>query len=304
MDNPREVRDDVCAGGMQDTPNDSGMGEDEGQYGPWMVVSKKRPGQKGTKKSTPFEGNTRSTRNVATPLVSDDAGWAATLRNGLPPRPSTGFNLMRPAGLVQGEKDKASGISSSPRLSSQVLLPPKNKSRSSVKGMKVIVRGMGKRFNPISDAASQSLSNTFTALPTSFSSHGQDDHPHGAFNFMALAKPEMDKLSFGKGSQSTTIDIRGEKGEFHQSYGFGQSQLDGGVEAWRSTLGDKRRTRLPNSGESNLGFDSKSLDDRARDKDGCPQGRADSLPDKESSQRESGEDKMEFEVGSGVKAVA
>ncbi|KAF3952429.1 hypothetical protein CMV_022009 [Castanea mollissima] len=240
VDNTREMRDDVCAGGMQATPNVSGTGEDEGKYGPWMVVARKRTGQKGTKKSTSFEGTTRSTRDVAPPLESDDAGWAATASNGPPPGFSTSLSFVRPAGLVQEQKDKAFGNSFSPRLPSQAHLPPKNKSRTSVKSMKVIARGMCKRDNPISAAASQDQPNTFTAMPNSFFNHGHDDCSHSAFNFAAIAKPEMDKLSFGKGSQSIRIYTREKKGESHQSHGFGQSQLDGGVEARRSTMGDER----------------------------------------------------------------
>ena len=44
VENSREVREDVFAGGMQAMPNGSGTDETEDQYGPWMVVTRKRPG--------------------------------------------------------------------------------------------------------------------------------------------------------------------------------------------------------------------------------------------------------------------
>ena len=44
VENSREVREDVLAGGMQAIPNGSGTDETEDQYGPWMVVTRKRPG--------------------------------------------------------------------------------------------------------------------------------------------------------------------------------------------------------------------------------------------------------------------
>lgn len=58
---PRERRDDMSVGGMQATPTNSGTDKAEGQYGPWMIVTRKRFGQKGTKKGTPLKGTTKST---------------------------------------------------------------------------------------------------------------------------------------------------------------------------------------------------------------------------------------------------
>nr|POE45151.1 hypothetical protein CFP56_28444 [Quercus suber] len=247
VENPREVCEDVCASGMQATPNGSGMDKTEGQYGPWMVVSKKKPGQKGTKKSTSFEGTIRSTRNVTAPLMSDKDSRAATSSNGPPPGAFTSFNYTRPTGVAQEVKDKAFGNPFNPRPISQAPLPPKNKSKTSMKGMKVIAKGLGKRGIPFSADALQNQSNTFnTKSPSSFNL-GSNDHSHGAFNFVALAKPKMGNMSRRKGSQNPRnyFDEGVEACESVQSKGLVQSQIDEGVEACLSTYGDECQARTP-----------------------------------------------------------
>lgn len=69
-----------------------------------------------------------------------------------------------------------------------------------MKGLKAIARGMGISGNPTSAVAPQEQSNTFNTKSLTFFRHGSDNHPHGAFKFMALAKPEMGNMSRGEGS--------------------------------------------------------------------------------------------------------
>lgn len=101
MENPRERSDDGSACGMQATPIRSGTDEAEGQYGLWMVVTRKRLGQKGTKTGTSLEGTTRSAQNSTHPLMSDDVGRVATSSNGPPLGPFTVLGSLRPTGLAQ-----------------------------------------------------------------------------------------------------------------------------------------------------------------------------------------------------------
>ena len=78
------------------------------------------------------------------------------------------------------------------------------------------------------------------------------------------------------------------------------------MEACLSTNEDECRVRLPATHGSNLGFDTKSIDDWTAlnslgDGDGCPRACANILSRKGSSQCDVGEDRMELKVGSGIR---
>ena len=51
MDAPREEHAAQCASANSDTPNVCEAAEEEGVYGPWMVVKRRFSGRKGTKPS-------------------------------------------------------------------------------------------------------------------------------------------------------------------------------------------------------------------------------------------------------------
>ena len=68
--------------------------------------------------------------------------------------------------------------------------------------MKVIARGMGISGYSASAATPQNQSNTFSAKSPSLFNHEADDHLHGAFKFVALAKPEMGNMFRGEGSRN------------------------------------------------------------------------------------------------------
>ena len=84
--------------------------------------------------------------------------------------------------------------------------------------MKVIARGMGISGYSASAATPQNQSNTFSAKSPSLFNHEADDHLHGAFKFVALAKPEMGNMFRGEGSRNSRNYHRGEKGGSHQSF--------------------------------------------------------------------------------------
>ena len=265
-------------------------------------MTRKRPGQKVTKKSTSAEGTTRSTRNGTPPPVRNAVGRAAMSSSGPSSEPFAGFSYTRPTNIIQDTNDTGFGKLPNPRQVSQAHLRPKTKPKTSVKSMKSMARGMGA-------ATLQTQPNNFTAEPPSSSNHGFVDQR--AFNFMALAKPEMGNTFNGEISKNPR-DLRDEgveaSGSF-QKFGTVQSPTVEDAEAHPPSHEDERRAKPPATHGSSLGFGTKTVEDRTTlnisgDGDGCLQIRTDSLAENGSSRRDVDEDKMEFEVESGDQAVA
>ena len=63
MDAPREEHAAQCASANSDTPNVCEAAEEEGVYGPWMVVKRRFSGRKGTKPNPSTEGTAIPVRN-------------------------------------------------------------------------------------------------------------------------------------------------------------------------------------------------------------------------------------------------
>lgn len=262
---PRERHDDVSAGGMQVMPTAIGSGTDEAerQYSPWMVVTRKKLGQKGTRKGTSLEGTTRSTRNA------EDMGHATMSSNGPSLGPFTGFGFLWPIRSAQEGQDKIYGSPFNPKSLSQASLRLKNKPRTSVKGIKVIARGMGISGYPTKTAAPQNQSKTFSAESPSLFNNGADNHPHGDFKFVAREKSEMGIMSREEGIRNPRNLHHGKKGGAYQRFELGHSQLEEGVDTCLDTFG------------SNLRADTKLTEVRialnsSGDGDGCPRACSDS----------------------------
>ena len=178
-------------------PSTSVVEEDLGQYGPWMIVTRKKGGYKGTKQNPSSGGTTKFSGKLATQFPTKDMR-AEHSKDGpsLPRHDDTrskkhnemGFNLGPSQKLGNAGKPNATLFGKSDSLPDLAI--NKKKHSHSVRGKKIFARNLY-AGNPLKSAVAdplQAFDPKFTSLSTSASTsfiNGAEASTGSAFNFMA-----------------------------------------------------------------------------------------------------------------------
>ena len=186
--------------------------ECEGQYGPWMVVARKRYGSKGTKKD-PHVSSMPSNRRLDRPSESRKEGgnpsrgaekWAARFSGHVGAFYSSlnrsNLGLNKPISFKSGQ---SRGTNSSPAVQ------PIKKLASSVKGKKIIARGTSLKakpndaVNPLSESFATNI-NSLSSDRASLTSREKCGSTESAFEF--TAPPLVGHELHGEHSSDLSVD--------------------------------------------------------------------------------------------------
>nr|POE44962.1 uncharacterized protein CFP56_79677 [Quercus suber] len=240
------------------TPNVCEEGEPEGQYGPWMVVRRKRNGSKGATLGKKLEWTGVQARNTSLPpgpnfsgrmsmsepgpthrqsMTCEDIHCSpeAQRKKGEPSRgqkfegPTTSIDSGRSEVLHDGPLKFAAACNTlRPATLSSLgpelgfLAQPHKRFSYLVKGKRAIARGSS---SSIANAASSHLTENSLHLYSSpqSSSHKSDQRPDETFEFSAPTKTELGLCTGSSG-------ISGDKSETHSSNESGPRPTEGGAE--------------------------------------------------------------------------